>query len=193
MASQGLFRMSIATELVILLSEVMLTVLLKPVNKSLSLIAEVSRLTMTTIHGVNLLNLFGVLLVLGGAGYLSVFQPDQLNALVRLFLDAYSYGFATGIIFFSLDVFLVGYLIFKSGYLPKVLGVLFIIASLGYLIDNFSSVLRENYVTGATYFALPIAIAEIAFPLWLLIRGVNAEQWKKRALESASFVPMPTQ
>jgi uncharacterized protein DUF4386 len=195
MASQGLFRMSIASELIILLSEIVLTVLLygllKPVNKTLSLVAAVSRLVMTTIQGVNLLNHFIVLLLLGGAGYLAVFQPDQLNALVRLFLDAYSYGFAIGIIFFTLHVFLVGYLIFKSGYFPKVLGVLFIIASLGYLIDNFSYVLVENYVTGAAYFALPIAIAEIAFPLWLLIKGVNAEKWEKRALESGSLVPLP--
>jgi hypothetical protein len=195
MASQGLFRMSIATEVIILLSEVVLTVLLyrllKPVSKTLSLIAAVSRLTMTTIHGVNLLNLFFVLLVLGGASYLTVFQPDQLHALVRLFLDAYSYGFAIGILFFTLHVFLVGYLIFKSGYFPKVLGILFMIASLGYLIDNFSYVLRENYATGAPYFAIPIAIAEIAFPLWLLIKGVNAEQWKKRAHESTSLEPMP--
>ena len=74
-------------------------------------------------------------------------------------------------------VFLVGYLIYKSGYLPKALGVLFIIASRGYLIDNFSYILPENYVTGAACFALPIAIAEIAFPLWLLIKGVNVEKW----------------
>jgi hypothetical protein len=195
MASQGLFRMSIGVELVILLSEIVLSillyVLLRPVNKTLSLVAAVSRLAMTTIHGVNLLNLFVVLLLLGGAGYLTVFQPDQLQALVRLFLDAYSYGFAIGIIFFTLHVFLVGYLIFKSGYFPKVLGVLFIIASLGYLIDNFSYVLLKNYVTGAAYFALPIAIAEIAFPLWLLIKGVNAEQWEKRAHETASLASMP--
>src|SRR5215207_1771688 len=195
MASQGLFRMSIGVELVILLSEIVLTVLLygllKPVNKTLSLVAAVSRLAMTTIHGFNLLNHFMVLLLLGGAGYLAVFQPDQLQALVRLFLDAYSYGFAIGIIFFTLHVFLVGYLIFKSEYFPTVLGVLFIIASLGYLIDNFSYVLLENYATGAAYFALPIAIAEIAFPLWLLIKGINLEQWEKRALESASVTPVP--
>lgn len=195
MVSQGLFRMSIGVELVILLSEVVLSillyVLLRPVHKTLSLVAAVFRLAMTTIHGVNLLNLFVVLLLLGGAGYLTVFQPDQLQALVRLFLDAYSYGFAIGIIFFTPHVFLVGYLIFKSGYFPKVLGVLFIIASLGYLIDNFSYVLLKNYVTGAAYFALPIAIAEIAFPLWLLIKGVNAEQWEKRAHETASLASMP--
>jgi hypothetical protein len=82
-------------------------------------------------------------------------------------------------------------LIFKSEYFPRVLGVLFIIASLGYLINNFSYVLLENHVTGAAYFALPMAIAEIAFPLSLLIKGVNVQQWEKRALESASVTPVP--
>ena len=197
MASQGLFRMSIGTELVILLSEIVLSVLLyvllKPVNKTLSLVAAVSRLAMTTIHGVNLLNHFFVLLLVGGAGYLTVFQPDQLNALVTLFLDSYSYGYTIGIVFFTLHTFTLAYLIFKSGYFPKILGVLFMIAALGYLIDGFSHVLIANYKTGPAYLALPIAIAEIAFPLWLLIKGVNVEQWEKRALESASLVPMPAQ
>jgi len=194
LASQGLFRMSIASELVILLSEIVLSVLLyvllKPVNKTLSLIAAVSRLAMTTIHGVNLLNHIIVLLVLGGAGYLTVFQPNQLHALVTLFLDSYSYGYTIGIVFFTLHTFTLAYLIFKSGYFPKILGVLFMIAALGYLIDGFSHVLIANYKTGPVYLALPIAIAEIAFPLWLLIKGVNVDEWEKRALESASLVPM---
>ena len=196
MASQGLFRMSIGVELVILLSEIVLSillyVLLKPVNKTLSMVAAVSRLTMTAIHGVNLLNHFIVLLLLGGAGYLTVFQPNQLHALVTLFLDSYSYGFTIGIIFFVLHTFAVAYLIFKSGYFPKILGVLFMIAAVGYLIDGFSHVLIPNYVKGPAYFALPIAIAEIAFPLWLLIKGVNAEKWEKRALKPA-LSPLPTQ
>jgi hypothetical protein len=195
MASQGLFRMSIGVELVILLSEIVLSillyVLLKPVNKTLSLVAAVSRLAMTTIHGVNLLNHFIVLLLLSGAGYLTVFAPNQLHALVTLFLNSYSYGFTIGIVFLGLHAFPLGYLIFKSGYFPKILGVLFMIAALGYLIDSFSHVLIANYKTGPVYLALPIAIAEIAFPLWLLIKGVNAEKWEKRALESASLVPMP--
>jgi hypothetical protein len=188
-ASVGLFRMDIAAELVLLLSEigvsVLLYVLLKPVNKTLALVAAVSRLVMTAITGINLLTHFIVLILLSGAGYLTVFQPNQLHALVMVFLDAYNYGFNIGIVFFTLHVFPLGYLIIKSGYFPKILGILFIIAGLGYLIDSFSYVLIANYKTGPVYLALPIAIGEIAFPLWLLIKGVNAEQWKKRALESA--------
>jgi hypothetical protein len=188
MASVGLFRMAIGGELVILLSEIVLSVLLyvllRPVSNTLSLVAAVSRLAMTTIHAVNLLGSFIVLLLVSGAGYLTVFAPDQLQALVMLLLDADTYGFTIGIVFLALHAFLLGYLIFKSGYFPRILGVLFITAAFGYLIDSFSLVLLANHKTGAVYFAIPIAIAEIAFPLWLLFKGVNAEQWEKRALES---------
>jgi Domain of unknown function (DUF4386) len=183
--SAGLFRMGIAAELILLLSEVVLSVLLyvllKPVSKTLSLIAAVSRLAMTTIHGANLLTQFIVLLLLGGAGYLTAFAPDQLNALVMLFLGAYNYGFTIGIVFLVLHALLLGYLIFMSGYLPRILGVLFLIASVGYLVDSLSHVMVANYTPGPPYLALPIAIAEIAFPLWLLIKGVDVAKWEQRA------------
>jgi len=128
MASQSLFRAGIVSYLVIFLSEIVLSVLLyvllKPVSKTLSLIAMVFRLAMTTIHGINLLNQFFALLLLSGAGYLTVFETDQLHTLVLLFLNAHEYGWWIGIVFFSLHVFLLGYLVFKSGYFPRILGVL---------------------------------------------------------------------
>jgi hypothetical protein len=189
MASEGLFRTGIAAEFILLLSEIVLSILLyvlfKPVNQTLSLVAAVSRLAMTTIHGFNLLTRFIVLLLLGGASYLTVFAPNQLRALGMVFLDAYDYGFTIGIVFLFLHASILGYLIFKSGYFPRILGILFIIASLGYLIDSFSHILITGYVKGPIYLVLPIVIAEIAFPLWLLIKGVNVDKWEKRALESA--------
>jgi hypothetical protein len=190
MASEALLRVGgVGSELVILLSEIALSVLLyillKPVNRTLSLLAAVARLTMTTIHGLNLLNYFFALQFLSGAGYLAVFSTSQLQALALLFLDAHRYGFEIGIAFFTLHVFILGYLIFKSGYFPRILGVLFTIAAVGYLIDSFAMLLVANYTTTPVFIALPIVIAEIAFPLWLLIKGVNVEQWEKRALESA--------
>jgi len=189
MASGGLFRLGIGIELVLLLSEIVLSVLLyvllKPVNKTLSLVSTVSRLAMTTIHGANLLTHFIVVLLFSGAAYLTVFEPTQLNALGMLFLNAYNFGFTVGIVFLALHALILGYLIFKSGYFPRILGVLFTIASLGYLIDSFSHVLVANYKTGPVYLALPIAIAEITFPIWLLIKGVNAEKWEKLTPEAA--------
>jgi hypothetical protein len=189
MAAASLFRLGgIGGEVVVLLSEVVLSIilyaLLKPVSKTLSLIAAVSRLIMTAVHGLNLINYFFVLLLLGKAEYAAVFNTDQLLALVSLFLEAHHYGFTIGIAFLTLHVFALGYLILKSGYFPKVLGILFVLAGIGYTIDSFALLLSTGYDTTPAFVALPIALAEIAFPLWLLIKGVNVDQWQKQALRS---------
>jgi hypothetical protein len=185
-----LFRVGgVGSELVILLTEIILSfvlyVLLKPVNKTLSLLAAVSRLAMTTIHGLNLINYFLVMAFASGTGYLVAFSPEQLNALTMVFLDAHSIGFSIGIAFLVLHVFILGYLIFKSGYFPKVLGILFIAAGFGYLFDSFALLLSPSYTTTPGIIAMVISISEIAFPLWLLIKGVNLEGWKKRVLATA--------
>jgi uncharacterized protein DUF4386 len=156
-------------------------------SKTLSLIAAVSRLVMTTIHGFNVLNKIFVLVLLSGTGYLSVFDPDELNALVMFFLNGYTYGFGIGIVFLGLHASLLGYLIFVSGYFPKFLGVLFVLASLGYFIDSFLLLLLPSYVPGQPFIAIPIALAEIAFPLWLLIKGVNTLRWQKHVPETTSY------
>ena len=183
--SATLFRFgTVGGELVVLLSEVVLAVvlyvLLKPVNKTLSLIAAVSRLVMTTIHGINMINYFFAMLLVSGTGYLSVFSAEQAQSLAMLFLEAHGYGFTIGIAFLTIHVFVLGYLIFKSGYFPKVLGVLFIAAGVGYLVDSFALLLSPAYETTPGIIAATIAIAEIAFPLWLLIKGVSWEHYQER-------------
>ncbi len=187
--SETLLRVGgVGSEMVILLSEIVLSVLLyfifKPVSKMLSSLAAVSRLIMTTIHGINLINYFFAILLLSGAGYLAVFDAEQLPALAMVFLDAHSYGFTIGIAFLTLHVFLLGYLIYRSGFVPRIFGILFLAAGVGYLIDSFALLLSSTYKTTPVYLAVPIAVAEIAFPLWLLIKGVNVEKWEERALES---------
>jgi hypothetical protein len=188
MASEGLFRLGIASDSVVFLIEIVVTmllyVLLKPVSKTLSLVAAFSRLAMTIIQGINLLNHFFVLLLLSGATYLTVFAPDQLHALVLLFLNAHESVVLIWGLFFGLHLVVLGYLVYKSGYLPKIIGVLLILASLCYLTQNFGNILLPNYkeiFASVGY----LSIVEIALPLWLLIKGVNIEQWEKRALESA--------
>jgi hypothetical protein len=128
------------------------------------------------------LNRFAALLLLSGADYLAVFTTDQLQALVPLFLDLHQAGNSIAWIFWGLWLLPMGYLVFKSGYLPKILGILLIIAGFSYLIDFVAFVFFPSfgYPYGiASYGEFPI------FPLWLLIKGVNIEQWEKRALESA--------
>lgn len=188
--NETLFRIGgVGSELIVLLSEIVLSVvlyvLLKPVNKTLSLLAAVSRLAMTTIHGINLLNYFFAMLLLSGAGYLAPFDAGQINALVMVFLEAHSVGFTIGIAFLTLHVFILGYLIYKSGFFPKVLGILFVAAGVGYLVDSFALLLFSSYQNTPGIIAAVIAISEIAFPLWLLIKGVNIKGWAKLTAELA--------
>ena len=189
--NETLFRLGgVGSELIILLMEIVLSivlyVLLKPVNKTLALLATVSRLAMTTIHGLNLLNYFFAMAMVSGTGSMAAaFSSEQLNALMMLFLDALNIGFTIGIAFLVLHIFILGYLIFKSGYFPKVLGILFIAAGFGYLFDSFAQLLSTSYTTTPGIIAMVIMLSEIAFPIWLLIKGVNKEGWKKRTIESA--------
>jgi ABC-type multidrug transport system permease subunit len=94
-----------------------------------------------------------------------------------------------GLFFFSFHLFVLGYLVFKSGYLPRILGVLLIVSSFGYLLDSFALTLLPNYADYEEIIILviflPNLIGEMALALWLLFKGVNVEQWEKRALESA--------
>jgi hypothetical protein len=186
-ANEAVFRFgAIGSELIILLTEIVLSVvlylLLKPVSKTLSLIAAVSRLAMTIIHGLNLLNYYFVLQLVNGGDSLSAFGSAQLQAMMTLFLEAHSIGFTIGIAFLVPHVLILGYLIVQSGYFPKVLGFLFIAAGVGYLIDTTGLLLVSSYTTTPGLIALVIAIAEIAFPIWLLVKGVNMDRWQNRAL-----------
>jgi hypothetical protein len=186
-ANETTFRLgTVGNELIILLSEIVLAVvlyvLLKPVSKTLSLIAAVSRLAMTTIHGLNLLNYYLVFQLLNGADFATAFSPEQVNALVTLFLDAHSIGFTIGIAFLVPHVLILGYLIVQSGYFPKVLGFLFIAAGIGYLFDSMGQLLVSGYTTTPGVIAAVIALAEIVFPIWLLVKGVNMDRWQDRAL-----------
>jgi hypothetical protein len=179
MASEGLFRAGIASDSVVFLIEIVLVVLLyvllKPVSKTLSLVAAFSRLAMAVIQGINLLNHFIVLLLLGGAGYLTVFEPDQLNALVLLFLNAHVYVALIWSLFFSLHLFVLGYLVYKSGYIPRILGVVLVFASLCYLTQYFGNILLPKFEDIFATIGL-LSMIETAFALWLLIKGVKDQQ-----------------
>jgi len=188
-ASEGLFRIGAVGDSLTFLSEIVLVVLLyvlfRPVSKTFSLVAAVSRLAMTAMQGVNLLNKFVALLLLSGADYLTAFEPDQLHALVLLFLNAYEYGALIWGTFFGLHLLVLAYLLFKSGYFPRILGVLFAFASLGYLVDSFGHFLLPQYTEIYSWVVWATVPAELSFAFWLLIKGVNVEQWEERALESA--------
>ncbi len=191
MASDGLFRLGIVGDSVVILLEIVLVavlyVLLRPVNRTLALAAVFARLAMAVVQGINLFSSFGVLLLLSDAKYLTVFEPDQLHALVLLFLNFHESGVYIWQVFFGLHLFVLGYLVFKSGYFPRILGILLMVACLGYLMDSFGILFPNSGAISIVSSILLAAavIGELSFTLWLLIKGVNVEQWERRALESA--------
>jgi hypothetical protein len=186
MANGLLFRIGIVSELigqvVFMLIPLVLYKLLKPVNKNHALLMVIFALVGVPIAMLNTLNQFATLLLLSGADYLTIFTADHLHAQVMLFLDLQEHGIFIAQIFWGLWLFPLGHLVFKSGYMPRILGVLLIIASFGYLLDCVSFFLFPNF--DVSIFQV-MATGEFLLPLWLLIKGVNVEQWKKRALESA--------
>ena len=182
--SIGLFKLGIAGDIVMIICDIAIALifyhLLKPVNKSLSLLAAFFRLVQAAVLGANLLSLFKVVQIVGKADYLSGFSPDQINSMVMMNLDSHTTGYSLALVFFGFSILILGYLIFKSGYIPKILGVLLIIASIGYLTDSFASFLFANYEVYKDIFQTvvfaPAFIGELAFALWLLLKGVKLQQ-----------------
>jgi len=151
-----------------------LYVLFKPVNKNYAFLMVSLVLIGGAITCINTLNQFAALLILNGADYLIAFETNQLQALTMLFLDLFKYGVLINQIFFGLWLFPLGYLVFKSDYFPKIigkiLGVLLIIAGLGYLIDFSTFFLFPNFDVTITNFTF---WGELILLLWLLIKGVR--------------------
>lgn len=184
-SSESLFRLGIFGNLIVLFTDfgvaILLYVILRPVNRILALTAAVFRLLMVAIRGVNLVNYFLALLLLSGAGYLNAFQPDQLHALVLMFLQGFDSGVFIDLAFFGPHLIFVGYLVYKSDYLPGVLGLFVVLSGLGYLIDSIAVFLFPGYELSV---ALYTFWGELLLALWLLIKGVDTERWNERALAS---------
>jgi hypothetical protein len=186
MASPLLWRIGIAGDLVMHVCDVVLImvfyVLLRPVNKNLVLLAVLFNLIQTAVLVANKLNLLVPLFLLGSADYLKVFEPHQLQALTYLSVKAHGYGFGIGLIFFGFECLILGYLIFRSGYLPRILGILMQIAGLCYLTNSFALILTPTFANMIFPAVLvPSFIAELSLCLWLLAKGVNVPKWKEKA------------
>ncbi len=192
-AATSLFRLGIASDLVMLLCDVTLAllfyILLRPVNQALSLLAAFFRLMQAAVLGANVLNLFAVLQLIGGADYLAGLGAAQIEAQVLLSLEAHAIGYTIGLIFFAVNSLVFGWLVLRSGYLPKLLGILLMVAGVGYLIDSFALTLLPNYAAYAEILALvvfaPAIIGELAFCLWLLVRGIPEQPVSNTHLSTA--------
>jgi len=190
MANQTLYSLSIVSALVTQVVQIFVVLflykVLKPVNKNHAVLMVVFILVAVPIAMLNENNQFAVLLLLNGAeffgvDFLTFFTADQMEALVALFLGLRHTGILIAQIFWGLWLFPMGYLVFKSGFLPKVIGALLIVAGFGYLIDSFILFFIPDF--GIT-FAQFTFLGELLITFWLLIKGVNVEEWNKRELES---------
>lgn len=179
--SPMLFRAGVAADIVMFIADVAIAVvlyqLLKPLSRTLALLAAAFRMTQTAVIGLNLLNMFQALRILDDADYLDAFGSGQSEALALLYLDAHRYGYLLGLAFFGVSTLIVAYLALASKQMPRPLGVLLGLAGAGYLIDTFTFFLIPGYDGAASPIVLaPALLAEIWFAFWLLTRGRSLER-----------------
>lgn len=176
--SEMLFRATIMADLIMVLADVAIGVaffyLLKPVNEGLSLLSAGFRLAQASALGINLLMLFIVLQFVSGD--VAVLGTEGTQAQAYVFFNAHGIGYNLALMFFAASLLIQGYLVFVSGYFPRWLGLLLIIAAAGYLIDNTASFLLPNYADYADTFQMMVMVAfpiELMMALYLLLRGVR--------------------
>lgn len=150
---------------------------MQPVNKSLSLLAAFFSLTGCAIGALACVFDLVPFILLGGVSYLGSFSTTQLQGLTLALLKLRGEANNIGLVFFGLHCFGVGYLIFRSTYLPRVIGLLMMFAGLGWLTFLWPPLTRLL----APYNLMPGGIGELSLTLWLLVKGVNDERWWKQA------------
>jgi hypothetical protein len=180
LASGQLFRVSFVSDILagvlFLLTAWALYVLLKPVNQSIALLFVFLNLGGVAIQCMNMLNLFSAALLLSGADYLKVIPFDQLHSWAMFFIVLYKNGFMIAQFFFAAWLFPLGYLVFKSGYLPRILGVILMVECVAWIIYPFQFFLFPGFVT-ISYLSFAVGfIGEFSLTFWLLIKGAKEQE-----------------
>ena len=180
-ASEWLFRLGFAGYLVEALCDIGLTlvlyVLLRRVHEELALLAAFFRLVSTAVFAAAELFYFAATFILGGAAYLKTFSPDQLNALALLSLKLYGYGGGIFMVFYGIPSILLGYLMFRSGYFPRILGALMALGGLGFVVRNFLLVLAPAWASSLLLLAMTLAV--LPMTVWLLVKGIDVRKWEE--------------
>ena len=181
MAHQDLFRLGFAAEMATNVIAVPLTLifyrLLAPAARFWVLLAVVLDLTQNTINAVNAWTQFTPLTLLGGSPDLAAIPHAELAALARLALKWHDVGFDIGLTFFGLALVIYGVVMFRSGFFPRLLGVLYGLAGACYLANSCAYFFAPGLLS--PYLLLPCLIGEAALALWLLIVGINEAKWRE--------------
>lgn len=181
---ESLYRLGFATFLIESLCDITLVVilyaLLKPVSKELSLLAAFFGLVGTALFAFAELFYFApLILIAGGADYLKTFAPDQLNSLVLLSMKFYGFAGMIFTAYYGMSWIVRAYLIFRSGYLPKFLGILMAIGGIGFVVRNFALILAPAYASDVLLMLM--FPGGLAMTIWLLVKGVDVAKWKARS------------
>lgn len=177
--STGLLRIGMASDLIAFICDALVAVLfyylLKPVNRTVAMIAMMLRLVAhPAIGSLNLVTHLVALNLVNGAGYLSAFSPEQINATVLTLFETHRYGYLIAGAFFGVHLLFLGYLLSRSELFPSLFGLVLLLAGMGYLIESFGNFLvpghRELY---GWIVAVPAVAGELTFSLWLIVKGIR--------------------
>jgi uncharacterized protein DUF4386 len=186
LSSPLLFRSGFAAYLVEAVCDVTLALvfyyLLKPVDRRLALLSAFFGIVATVTYAFAECFYFAPSLILSGAEYLKPFSAEQLNSLALLSMKLFNAIAGIFLGFYGLATAVRGYLIYRSGYLPRTLGILFVVGGVSFVIDNVAIVLAPAY--SSQLLLVLMAPAGIAMMLWLLVRGLNTEEWQRVATRS---------
>jgi hypothetical protein len=181
-AHEAMFRAGMAVAGIIFLAEIvisaMLYVLFRPVSRHWSMAATLARVGLAVVQGINLAWSALALSLVSGAAYLSAFQADQLDALTQLFMDVDAFMVLVWGLFFGLHLAILGWLVHRSGFLPRLLGWMLAIGSIGYLLQSFGAIVAPDAVDLLATLVIVLSVpGELGFAIWLVVRGVDLGKW----------------
>ena len=185
-SNELLYRFSLVTHIVVCVTNVPLAVifydLFKVVNRRIALLVVVFTIVGTAVEAAGLLNQFVPLVLLGSGPYAGELPPSQAQALAYMSADLAKIGYSISSVFFGFYGVCIGYLVFRSTFLPRVIGVLLAFGALSYLTYGVAHLLAPAFAFNLVpWIQLPSLLGEGSFCLWLLIAGVNAKRWEERA------------
>jgi hypothetical protein len=196
LTSDTLFRLGFLAYLLESFTDValafLLYVLLRPVHANLAFLAVLFRIMATATFAFGELFYFTPSLILGGNAYLKTFSPEQLQTLALLSFNVYTTAGFIFTIHYGVASMLFGYLMWRSGYLPRVVAALWVLGGIGFITSNVVWVLAP--ASASSLLVVPQLLASVSLALWLLVRGVNVAKWNARgaAVSYASVLGEPT-
>lgn len=178
LASEQMYRLGFVADLLCLICGTFLSlifyILFKPVNRHLSLLALIFSITAGAVMAVNLLNQFAPLVLLHNSSFLHAYSLEQLQTQALFYLNLQGQGYNISLLLFAFYFPIIGWLVYKSHFLPKFIGVLYTLAGVGYLTNSLAWFLAPHFANNLfPYVLLPAFIGEVSMSIWLIFKGVK--------------------